>query len=141
MSPIPRILLAVAAVLALSGGTRSPARADTEVPADLSERAGDLMKLPVAVTAIDDLVLRASGIGNVFLGKTPGGNVVYDTGVPWQGAEQREQLLAARDDGAAWALPRERWLHEVRQALREQEWRVAAKRRSGVAGIAMSCTP
>ena len=95
MSPIPRILLAVAAVLALSGGTRTPARADTEVPADLSERAGDLMKLPVAVTAIDDLVLRASGIGNVFLVKTPGGNVVYDTGVPWQGAEQREQLLAA----------------------------------------------
>ncbi|NRA00504.1 MAG: hypothetical protein HRU01_28795, partial [Myxococcales bacterium] len=69
MSPIPRILLAVAAVLALSGGTRTPARADTEVPADLSERAGDLMKLPVAVTAIDDLVLRASGIGNVFLVK------------------------------------------------------------------------
>eukprot|EP00660_Eupelagonema_oceanica_P000582 gene582-8237_t len=43
-------------------------------------------------------------------------------------------LLKARD-GDAWALPFDRWLHEVRQALREREWRAAARRRRGVAGI------
>jgi alkyl sulfatase BDS1-like metallo-beta-lactamase superfamily hydrolase len=67
------------------------------VPKDVSYRARDLEKVPVELVAINDFIDMARGIGNVFIIRTPAGNVVYDTGVTWQSARQRELLLAGTD--------------------------------------------
>ena len=64
------------------------------VPADVPERARDLMKAPVELVVLDEQIAMARGIGNVFLIKTPGGNVIYDTGVTWQAEQQRDLLRA-----------------------------------------------
>ena len=65
-----------------------------DIPKDVEERARDLMSVPVELLQISDTVFMARGIGNVFLIKTPKGNVIYDTGVTWQAEEQRDLLLS-----------------------------------------------
>jgi len=74
--------------------TTSDAYAAIVVPKDVDYRARDLMDLPVELVEINESVFMARGVGNVFLIKTPEGNIIYDTGVGWQAAEQRELLLA-----------------------------------------------
>lgn len=81
--------------------TASPAAAaDIVVPKDVPMRARDLMKAPVELVKINDFISMARGIGNVFLIRTPAGNVVYDTGVTWQSEQQRDLLLAETDQRA-----------------------------------------
>ena len=57
-------------------------------------RARDLMQAPIELVKINDLISMARGIGNVFMIRTPEGNVIYDTGVTWQSEAQRDLLLA-----------------------------------------------
>jgi len=78
--------VAVPAVLAAS--------AVPVVPEDVPERARDLMEAPVELVVIGEQIAMARGIGNVFLIKTPAGNVIYDTGVTWQSEQQRDLLRA-----------------------------------------------
>ncbi|MFK7896669.1 MAG: MBL fold metallo-hydrolase [Myxococcota bacterium] len=73
--------------------TTSAAYAAIEVPKDVPERARDLMEAPIERVQISETVFMARGVGNVFLIKTPKGNVIYDTGVSWQAEEQRALLL------------------------------------------------
>ena len=68
------------------------------VPKDVPERARDLMKAPVELVRINDFIQMARGIGNVFMVSTPGGNVIFDTGVTWQ-SEQQRALLRSVSDG------------------------------------------
>lgn len=96
----------VAAELAAADATQATGRIDTgsaeykaiQVPKDVSERAGDLMRLQPKLQQISDNIYMASGTGNAFLIKTPDGNVVFDTGVPWQGNQQKELLLSVGHD-------------------------------------------
>ncbi|MBW2361111.1 MAG: MBL fold metallo-hydrolase [Deltaproteobacteria bacterium] len=67
------------------------------MPKDVSYRARDLEKAPIELVRINDFIDMARGIGNVFMIRTPNGNVIYDTGVPWQAARQRELLLERSD--------------------------------------------
>jgi len=82
-------------LLASAGAT-----ADVVVPKDVPYRARDLQEAPVEFVRINDFISMARGIGNVFMIETPEGNVVYDTGVAWQSAEQRD-LLREKSDRAA----------------------------------------
>lgn len=72
----------------------SPKYAAIEVPKDVEMRARDLMDLPVELVRVNDFVTMARGVGNVYLIETAEGNVIYDTGVTWQSAQQRDLLLA-----------------------------------------------
>lgn len=84
----------LAATAAERVDTTSAAYAAIQVPKDVPERARDLMQEPVELVRVSETVFMARGIGNVYLIKTPRGNVIYDTGVSWQAEEQRELLLA-----------------------------------------------
>ena len=79
-SPLRPLLLAI--TLAVFAGPAS--FAEVVVPKDVPYRARDLEQAPVELVVIDDRIAMARGIGNVFMIKTPAGNVVYDTGVSWQ---------------------------------------------------------
>jgi len=71
--------------------------AEVVVPKDVSYRARDLEQAPIELVKINDFISMARGIGNVFMIRTPKGNVIYDTGVTWQSEEQRDLLLAESD--------------------------------------------
>ncbi len=75
----------------------SAAYAAIEVPKDVDYRARDLMQAPVELVEINEFISMARGIGNVYLIRTPAGNVVYDTGVAWQAEAQRDLLLATSE--------------------------------------------
>jgi alkyl sulfatase BDS1-like metallo-beta-lactamase superfamily hydrolase len=64
------------------------------VPKDVPERARDLEHAPVELVKINEFISMARGIGNVFMIRTPKGNVIYDTGVTWQSEAQRDLLRA-----------------------------------------------
>ncbi len=66
---------------------------NVRVPKDFNGRASDIMLYKPKLEKISDEVYVASGTGNAFLVKTPEGNVIFDTGVPWQGEALRELLL------------------------------------------------
>ena len=74
------------------------------VPKDVSYRARDLEKAPVELVKINDFISMARGIGNVYMIRTPGGNVIYDTGVTWQAEQQRELLLPETDQATTHVL-------------------------------------
>ncbi|MEE2662560.1 MAG: MBL fold metallo-hydrolase [Myxococcota bacterium] len=88
--------IAIACALAAGAG----AAADVVVPKDVSYRARDLQKAPVELVPINDFISMARGIANVFMIETPEGNVIYDTGVAWQSAKQRDLLIATSDHAA-----------------------------------------
>jgi alkyl sulfatase BDS1-like metallo-beta-lactamase superfamily hydrolase len=96
---LPRFGLRRSGVLlvALSFLASSLSRADVVVPKDVSYRARDLEQVPIELVKINDFISMARGIGNVFMIRTPQGNVIYDTGVTWQSVEQRDLLLAESD--------------------------------------------
>ncbi len=90
------------ALACVSGGDLAQAAppgaaAEIAVPKDVPYRARDLERAPVELVRINDFISMARGIGNVFLIRTPAGNVVYDTGVTWQSVQQRDLLLAETD--------------------------------------------
>ncbi len=91
---MPDRLLAILVVLLLPLCLSASAE-EVTVPADVPERARDLMTLPVEVEKVHDRIWVARGVGNVFLIRTKEGAVVWETGVPWQGGRQRELLLEA----------------------------------------------
>ncbi|MBW2269300.1 MAG: MBL fold metallo-hydrolase [Deltaproteobacteria bacterium] len=64
-----------------------------------SERAADLINVPVAVRKLANSVYQAAGVGNVQLIATPEGHVVFDTGLVIQAAKQRRLLAEAIPDG------------------------------------------
>lgn len=65
-----------------------------QVPREFDGRASDIMHFQPELKQISDNIYMASGTGNAFLIKTPEGNVIFDTGVPWQGHKLRELLLS-----------------------------------------------
>jgi alkyl sulfatase BDS1-like metallo-beta-lactamase superfamily hydrolase len=88
-SPLRPLLVAITlAILACPASF-----GDVVVPKDVSYRARDLEHAPIELVVIDDRIAMARGIGNVFMIKTPEGNVVYDTGVSWQSQQQRDLLV------------------------------------------------
>ena len=56
--------------------------------------AGGFHKIPIQVVTIADGVYQAMGIANTHLIATAGGNVLFDTGISIQAAEQRSKLRA-----------------------------------------------
>lgn len=75
----------------------APIAAEIVVPKDVPERARDLQQAPVELVRINDFVSMARGVGNVYMVTTPGGNVIYDTGVSWQSEQQRDLLREVSD--------------------------------------------
>ena len=56
--------------------------------------AAELITLPIEVDEVAPGIFRASGVGNTYVITTSAGNVVFDTGLVIQAAEQREKLQA-----------------------------------------------
>ena len=56
--------------------------------------AAELITLPIEVDEVAPGIFRASGVGNTYVITTSAGNVVFDTGLVIQAAEQREKLRA-----------------------------------------------
>ena len=54
---------------------------------------------PVEVLQVGEVVYQATGIANTHLIPTPEGNVIFDTGLATQAAEQRKVLEAAAGPG------------------------------------------
>jgi alkyl sulfatase BDS1-like metallo-beta-lactamase superfamily hydrolase len=67
--------------------------------AGVTERAADLINIPVEVRPIADSIYQARGVGNTHMIWTPEGKVIFDTGLPLQAAKQRRLLEEAAPDG------------------------------------------
>ncbi len=59
----------------------------------------DLIKRPIEVRKITDDIYMATGVGNVNMITTPEGNVLFDTGLVIQAADQRKALRAEASEG------------------------------------------
>ncbi|MCH2173159.1 MBL fold metallo-hydrolase [Myxococcota bacterium] len=70
-----------------------PSHAETTRALDeVTERAWDFGKTPVALEQVDDGVWRTTGVTNAYLVEMPGGNVLIDTSLPHQAARSLELL-------------------------------------------------
>jgi len=81
---------------------------------------------------ISDVIYQALGVGNTMMIVTPEGNVVFDTGLPWQAQTHKDQLQAV-DDGPVTYVILSRahgdhrggykvWKNEVQEVIAHREF-------------------
>jgi alkyl sulfatase BDS1-like metallo-beta-lactamase superfamily hydrolase len=66
---------------------------------EVTERAADLINVPIEVRRIADSIYQARGVGNTHLIWTEEGKLVFDTGLALQAAKQHRLLQEAAPEG------------------------------------------
>lgn len=94
-----KAITVVAALLALSIGLALPlvaaaqqASVDTSDVRAKDTPVGNLIRVPIERTQINDFIYHVSGLANVYLVNTPEGSIIIDTGFAHQAPRQMELL-------------------------------------------------